>query len=1482
MPLQPLSVPAQSNSFITAFTLCVLLPTLDNDELFDATRISLFGEISGRLTAGIINELEHANLNQFPTLIALLQSHLRPRLVTYANLHNKKYQSFFDSQEAFRSRLGLLGRADSPSDEFEQKILSDYLNVRIEIIQELYPEPGNPDTAPNLYFSIRNGLYYYFVESDVLPESLRRELFPLVPAPISETVDLVQFQEAKSKNLLQDMFQIVSDENQHLDNLSKNADIMQPTGSALSPADIKFVLRFNLETELRTLRTVVKQVQLTHSYDIIPVPREGCTQQKIIYANIGQTGFDYTICGETGATTTAFLEYGELEDNEARFQHPVTIEQLRSFLPKIQKKLEDREHIVVVKAQIGGPWSWAGSMVKSGGVGLTAGAAAVGAVTMGEIAGAGIGIALIPYAGIPLAVGFFVAIMGASWWGKSCAVEYEKALDTVNQLLSRELYDEAAELLDRQLQQWSLGTRELFLTKQHETLMHFFVASCARKMGNLQKAYDHFILTYKAAQSIEKKSAAFIAKLQLLELLKNSLPEQVFTVKVSESILFTRDQELNRQEEAEKIVEELTKEFTEGFTEYYWYIIERLQDWSLRFKSLHLLTEAEMTIDRRNIIDEANLFLMADNFFILKAYANGYGAFLEVVSTFYQGAILDYFGHVNSDYLEPDVKHMLVFKFLNGNTPERNVERTLALKRFEHASILLRDYKSKYPEMRRNQTISATINLMESFILKFYATWVDGRSLRIEAFLNIANILGKEQTISNGIYQDIRVPIDFLARVQRDFGIFFDNEEQWLDELLRNASQIAHLVSERTGDTMLHLLTCFQTRDVRLVEKVQAGALKLQGYRYRRNYNHEIPLLVLKDSDPLRLIPILCPNELIFIGGELQRADDFLNSIKEKILSHVDNYLATKTSIKRDKYRPNVVGSLERIFERGEFRQVLLSHHRDIPEQNIPRLREKEEYLIALITYDAARIQEMYQPVKEDTGYSNQLAFAQNVAAYIEHCWSALVVTKDITGETAEEKSMLVTLSARMRNCFQNYKPTLRGETYSVVGKNQQRLTAVLSSLELGVFGDPKRRAEILGFYRSIHDVPSGEQKDLYLLNVIKLDEQKVEALYKLGMNAPQEPHSQFATDMVQYIKDYWKPLFPKNMMAHGHVLTLDHSGLFATDSGIRYQDKIRQVDQKMTVFKSAFIHFIEKTYRLFYVLLNEEVQSTKENAMEKVSSIIRSTEITTGVNIPFIGGIEINIPSVVAGIIDLFVMVNSYLDKQRMKRWCDVFPEDETQRFNAITEAALKLAVELSPELYHMPDMSVTVLAELAIKRIIHYATSNEQHAYSEYPGYFERVRTSLPNTSQTTTPMKRKTVVELCQIGMRTSMGRTEHNKLSQQVGVHDTPTYQAILDHSGWVIVQEGKPFAFVHPKYGASAFCVKQGPVDKSVASSKRSIIPERLRSTLDVCVDVYQAEINNSDPIIPGNIFSYRRQQHAISTAKQEISSDKDTRGQKCG
>ncbi|MCR9191190.1 MAG: GTPase RsgA [Gammaproteobacteria bacterium] len=605
-----------------------------------------------------------------------------------------------------------------------------------------------------------------------------------------------------------------------------------------------------------------------------------------------------------------------------------------------------------------------------------------------------------------------------------------------------------------------------------------------------------------------------------------------------------------------------------------------------------------------------------------------------------------------------------------------------------------------------------------------------------------------------------------------------------------------------------------------------------------------------------------------------EKESAFINDIKQKIQCHFNNYMESKESsfvnstplrlLKRasvkDKnvsYTTNFTSSLDLLFNYAEFQEIVLHYYRSIPDDRIPKLRGKEEYLLNMILYDKDFIQKAYQPLKKMPIETPESEFSQAIAQYICDSWSDLIPQKNQSNETVEEQRMLEGLHERMQGFFQ------------AEYKKSKSLITVLASLKCAVFEDPGRRQEILGLYKNGQNT---ELKELHYLDAIRLDKEKIAVLYNLAMNTQQGRSSVFATDVVQYIKDGWQPLFSnKTDSAEANTtLILHHSTMFATrqderhtNQDVRHQARLEELDRKMTLFKDMFINCIEKTYRLFAVLVKEEAQSTKEDTMEKVSAAIKSTEITTGVSVPFVGGVSVNLSSVVAGILDLCIMVNACLDKRRMERWYDALPEDETQRFSVVTDAALKLAVELSLELNSMPDMSVTILAEIVVQRIISYATLNNYNIYSTYPNPLERLRSSIPYADKATTPMQKKTVLELCQTGMRTSMGDKERSKLSQTVeaGVIDSPTYQAILDHTGWVIVpeKESEPITFVPPKYvHGRAFCVKQGPIDKSEQSTEETIIPARLASNLDLCVEVFRHEMANSTSIVPKNLFLHRR------------------------
>lgn len=593
----------------------------------------------------------------------------------------------------------------------------------------------------------------------------------------------------------------------------------------------------------------------------------------------------------------------------------------------------------------------------------------------------------------------------------------------------------------------------------------------------------------------------------------------------------------------------------------------------------------------------------------------------------------------------------------------------------------------------------------------------------------------------------------------------------------------------------------------------------------------------------------------------------FLNAIKEKIKQYFDTYLDSKTADKREMYKQKVARSLDFAFLSTEFQHLVLNdYYSHIPEIKIPQLREKNEYLLSLLIYQKKIMQDIYKPIKQSESQSASSQFAVNLANYIQQSWSACIVLENSFGETEEEQNILNALHNRMRGYFQHYKPTISAGTFSLT---KDRLTRVLSSLENSVFKTAYRRREILQFYHSLDEVcvPNNEEKWSYLLNVVKSNEEKIEELYKLAMDMPQGADSQFATNVVQYIKDCWQLQAFKKPSFSGTLVSQNSNLMFVGTQQFNSQTIITQIDRKMTTFKSAFIHFIEKTYRLFHVLLNENVKPTRSDAVSKASAILAGTNIITGVHVPFVGSLEVNISQIMLGIINLCLLVRDELDKRVMQQFCDTFPSNETQRFNEIVSTALKLSVELAPELYHMSDDAIVELANIAVKRIIRYATGSQSHVYSQQPSYLEQSHALLVyamSGQYSTRPTERKDFTCICQIGMRTPISYSEERSaISKRVGDNGTPTYQAILDHTGWIILKEDD-LTFVHPRFGTTAFCMSQSTNEVKNVFKNRELLPRRIQEILDECVEIYRLEINNDTPVIAANIFEYRRQQSSNS------------------
>ena len=864
MPFQPLTAPSEKHSFITNCALSILLPSLTNETLFDENCERLFGNVTSRTLSRMIVELETYETNQISTLTNLINTKLRAKLVAHIEANQAQYQAQFDSNEAFSARLDLLGRPESPSDAFEQNLLADFLNINIQMIDTLLPVINEGADAENiLYFAKRQDIYMFYIDTNLLSQEMRHKLFPLIQNQVQQGNNNLIFQKAKSKNLLQQALNAAST---HLDNLSTNAPIaQQPRDVELKPVNFEYALRYNAENELPVISTHFNKVKLTKVYRLSLLTLDGCTDHDMIYVKPTQNGIVYNLLTETGgniqnnATTPTFISWQELDH---AIQAPLTLEELKPYLPRIQEILIERGHLTLNQPQIGGVDSWAGPMTLSALAAGAGGGLSVGIVTMvGEMCiGAGVGFSAIPFAGIPLAILTFVGMMGAAIFGKHRAVEYEKTLDEVNQLIRHHSYEEAAQRLDAELNKWTFGTRNLFLTHQHSSLLHFFSAICAEHLNNPQKAYENYIKAYEFAIKVDKKQAALISKLQIIKVLKNGKPNNLPKV-ADHPAAFT------------KALHELTTDFKDGITAHYWHTITNLSHWLDYFRNRSIFD----TTMSQEILRDANRFLLAKDFYIFKHFGDGYGAFFEVITSFYQGIILNYFSNLDPDFLFPEIKNRLVIDLLGNHPPDTHIERSLALKKFKQTAILLNAFKSTHPAMCNDARIRPIIQMMRTFILKYFATWVDGRNLPLDVFLEIASILEHVDATQNQLYNEIQFPINFLAQIHRDFNLCFEDEDKWLDEILKEPSQIAHLVSEQTGDTMLHQVARFKTANNALAQKQQRALVKLQEFRYQRNHQYELPCLTLQNNENQHLINIAYP-DTVNIGNAVNDVHGFLKN----------------------------------------------------------------------------------------------------------------------------------------------------------------------------------------------------------------------------------------------------------------------------------------------------------------------------------------------------------------------------------------------------------------------------------------------------------------------------------------------------------------------------------------------------------------------------------------------------------------------------
>lgn len=448
-------------------------------------------------------------------------------------------------------------------------------------------------------------------------------------------------------------------------------------------------------------------------------------------------------------------------------------------------------------------------------------------------------------------------------YGQKHARFYEEALVEVNNLLRDGHYVQAASLLDQQLDagrmiQWM---RAAFLTSEHYVAGHFFSAICAENSSDFSKAYKEYERSQIGARKANKPLIVFLANLHKLALLKKATQEQLAL-------------SINKEVMADKTLLELTQEYEAGFIDLYCKIHALLLKLTTLFANRYSFSAHEIKI--------VNDFLLFEGFFLLKHLSQGQGEFLGIFAVFFQGVILAFFHQYQPDYLLEEsltaLKPLLLLP-LPPKDPQKKQEilLALALEKMQRALCSLVSFKkTQGMAVQRNPEIQSSMAFIEQFILFFHAYCAEKGGFFKKAYNRVTKKLEIPPELAKKIQQEKQSSNEWLRTLYRDFGLRFLSIEAWMNDLSPPNSEQRSMVSVKTGDNLLHVLTSLPFIEEIKKEKLHPIVSALKEQRFQRNHLHQTPLFCLSSTDPYQLKSLLELNGFVKVGDQLEQVDLFL------------------------------------------------------------------------------------------------------------------------------------------------------------------------------------------------------------------------------------------------------------------------------------------------------------------------------------------------------------------------------------------------------------------------------------------------------------------------------------------------------------------------------------------------------------------------------------------------------------------------------
>lgn len=877
MPLQRIPVPTDNNHLYSAFALALLLPLCGDNDGDDTNEIDLrmeqlFGKLPFKKIATLVNQLRTFSQDNYPSLLTeFIHTHLRKRSAEHIRkimLEETNCVQIFEasSKEHLSAAISAIENGEALFNDIVIIALSRMCEVNIEIYNQFQTIIKRTALSTNhlntnqkiISLILVNNHYQFLLAPELIPDEIFRNVFPFINVKSKLSLDNIK------KNLvLSHVNKVLSPSSANLISIASHVPRQSviPDVYSTRPTDMNDYMRIDPIRELEVVRTVSSKARLSTVYTLcLKEASDGTVRNHCLYIEYQEHGFTYTARNPLKNNAIIpdsepkFITFSELlrkcpntNNPESVIQEFRSIDGLRKYLPNILEVLVDRQHTSLTKADIydlGASFNHLGLTV---GTAAVSGLATEGAVLVtGELYyGAGFGWKMLPWIGLPIGAGVFVTVLLTGLYGKYQALSYENALNEANQHISQGNFHQAAEVLDAELNKNSItqGAAWFFLAYEVKTLVHFIRAISAEGKRTFDIAYEHYSKARDYALDAKQPLSALMAELQIIKLLKtpnNNLPATI-----------------DRPSEIKTRLQELSTKHPDGFADAYWGLHHSMTEVSTR-----LLASTPFTT---NDIKKANLFLATDGFFLLKYFAQGYGQFLELYGSFFQGIMLTYFAYTNPNHVRDEVKEQLQQE--TGRVSAENHQKMLlilAAGKFYQTAEQLHQFRSDQSEVQSERIITQpniqdSIALIETFIIHFLTLTTDQNIITQEEFARMRQLLDLEERY-HVIHQNVNATVQFIKTLNDEFHLNFASLSDFLDQIIENPSSMVPLISE-SGNTLLHVLARLPMMESAVLQRsVKEAVTKLVELRHIQNSAHQSPLSLLLDNDPYQLKAVLIPN----------------------------------------------------------------------------------------------------------------------------------------------------------------------------------------------------------------------------------------------------------------------------------------------------------------------------------------------------------------------------------------------------------------------------------------------------------------------------------------------------------------------------------------------------------------------------------------------------------------------------------------------